>query len=63
MTFTDIISFRMPSPNEMRRKLLEEAQRDLVETTKQREYYAAMEPMLKARVQRLRDEIANEPTS
>lgn len=45
------------TPAKMRQKLLDEAQRDLVETAKNREYYVAIEAMLKQRIERLRDEI------
>ena len=50
-------AFRHLSPTRMRQRLLEDAQRDLVETAKNREYYAAMEAMLVARVIRLTEEL------
>ena len=48
------------TPDRMRRKLRDEAQRDLVEVEKWLEYYRAMRPMLRARIARLNAEIGDE---
>lgn len=45
------------TPDRMRRKLLEEAERDLVAVEKSLEYYRAMRPMLVNRIKRLKREI------
>lgn len=50
------------TPNRMRRKLLDEAERDLVEVEKWLEYYRAQKPMLQSRIKRLTKELAKEKT-
>lgn len=48
------------TPTRMRRKLLEESERDLVEVEKWLEYYQAQKPMLVKRINRLKKELGNE---
>lgn len=57
MTFLPRI-FRPPSHLEVAAKQLDEAQRDLLTAQQNREYYAAMEGMLQARIARLASTLA-----
>lgn len=50
--------FRPPSHLEVAAKQLDEAQRDLLTAQQNREYYAAMEGMLQARIARLAGTLA-----
>lgn len=52
--------FRLPAHTELRQRKLDEARRTLVEAAAQREYCAAMERMLTARIARLEREIDDE---
>lgn len=45
--------FKLPSPKQVAQRDLENAQRQLLETQKQREYYAHMERMYQDRIMRL----------
>lgn len=51
--------FRPPSHLEVAAKQLDEAQRDLLVAQQNREYYAAMEGMLQARISRLATTLAD----
>lgn len=52
--------FRQPTAGEIKQRALEDSRRHLVEAAQRREYFAALEKMLEARVKRLEGEIEKE---
>lgn len=51
--------FRTPTPQELRQRLLAEAEVDLIEAARMAEYYIAMKAMLGARIARLQAELSS----
>jgi len=51
--------FRSPTPQELRQRLLAEAEIDLIEAARMAEYYIAMKAMLGARIARLQAELSS----
>jgi hypothetical protein len=57
--FRHILTLAAPTPLELASSELEDARRDLLKHAAMREYYAALEEMLKERIERLEQAIHN----